>query len=35
MLAHEVFAEETRVDLVAVLRPPKGPAIVDHVRGVG
>ncbi|MCW2814159.1 MAG: hypothetical protein JWN84_1614, partial [Nocardioides sp.] len=26
---------ETRVDLVAVLRPRRGPALVDHVRGVG
>lgn len=25
---------ETRVDLVAVLRPPRGAAIVDHVRGM-
>ena len=35
MLAHQVRAEDTRVDLVAVLRPPKGSAVVDHVRGVG
>ncbi len=26
---------ETRVDLVAVLRPRRGPAVVDHVRGLG
>lgn len=26
---------ETRVDLVAVLRPRRGPALVDHVRGLG
>lgn len=25
---------DTRVDLVAVLRPRRGPAIVDHVRGL-
>lgn len=25
---------ETRVDLVAVLRPRRGPAVVDHVRGL-
>lgn len=30
-----VRPEHTRVDLVAVLRPRRGPAIVDHVRGVG
>jgi putative endonuclease len=35
MRAHEVVAEETRVDLVAVLRPPKGKADIDHVRGIG
>lgn len=26
---------ETRVDVVAVLRPARGPAVVEHVRGVG
>ncbi|MDO9458005.1 YraN family protein [Nocardioides sp.] len=25
---------ETRVDLVAVLRPPRGAAVVEHVRGL-
>jgi putative endonuclease len=35
MRVHGVRAEETRVDLVAVLRPPKGPAELDHVRGIG
>lgn len=35
MREHRVTAEETRVDLVAVLRPPKGSAEVDHVRGIG
>ena len=35
MHAHEVVAEHTRVDLVAVLRPPRGRAEVDHVRGIG
>ena len=32
---HGVQPAETRVDLVAVLRPPKGPALVEHVRGIG
>ena len=32
---HRVQPAETRVDLVAVLRPPKGPALVEHVRGIG
>jgi len=32
--AHDVHVDEVRVDLVAVLRPPRGPAVVDHVRGV-
>ncbi len=30
-----VRAPEVRVDLVAVLRPRRGPAVVDHVRGIG
>ena len=32
---HGVHPAETRVDLVAVLRPSKGPALVEHVRGIG
>ena len=32
---HGVHPVETRVDLVAVLRPPKGRALVEHVRGIG
>jgi len=35
MRAHEVSSADTRVDLVAVLRPPRGAAVVDHVRGIG
>jgi putative endonuclease len=35
MREHGVRAEEARVDLVAVLRPRKGRADVDHVRGIG
>ncbi len=35
MRAHEVVVDDVRVDLVAVLRPPRGAAVVDHVRGVG
>jgi putative endonuclease len=35
MVAHAVAADDTRVDLVAVLRPRRGAAVVDHVRGVG
>ena len=30
-----VHPPETRVDLVAVLRPRTGPTVVDHVRGIG
>lgn len=33
--AHGVRADDVRVDLVAVIRPPRGPAEVDHVRGIG
>ncbi|HCB06272.1 MAG TPA: YraN family protein [Nocardioides sp.] len=32
--AHEVRPPEARVDLVAVLRPPRGAAVVEHVRGL-
>ena len=32
---HGVQPPEARVDLVAVLRPPRGPALVEHVRGIG
>ena len=32
--AHHLRPPETRVDLVAVLRPVKGPALVEHVRGL-
>ena len=33
-VAHDVRPPEIRVDLVAVLRPPTGPSLVEHVRGV-
>ncbi len=32
---HAANPRGVRIDLVAVLRPPKGPAIVDHVPGLG
>ncbi|MGA8256560.1 MAG: YraN family protein, partial [Nocardioides sp.] len=32
--ARGLAPRETRVDLVAVLRPRRGPAVVDHVRGL-
>jgi putative endonuclease len=32
---HEVCLPEVRIDLVAVLRPRRGPSFVDHVVGVG
>ncbi len=32
---HDVSAPEVRVDLVAVVRPRRGPSTVDHVVGVG
>ena len=32
--AHGLRPSETRVDLVAVLRPRRGAALVDHVKGV-
>lgn len=33
--AHQVRPSEIRVDLVAVLQPGKGRALVEHVRGLG
>jgi putative endonuclease len=30
-----VSATDVRVDLVAVLRPRRGPSVVEHVRGIG
>ncbi len=32
--ARGIQPPDTRIDLVAVLRPRKGPAILDHVRGL-
>ena len=32
--AHGVVAGDVRIDVVAVLRPRRGAALVDHVRGV-
>jgi putative endonuclease len=33
--AHPVQPPETRIDLVGVLRPRRGPGLVEHVKGVG
>jgi putative endonuclease len=33
--AHPVRPLEVRIDMVGVLRPRRGPAQVEHVRGVG
>jgi putative endonuclease len=35
MRDHDVHPAETRIDLVAVLRPTRGPALLEHVRGIG
>ncbi len=32
---HDLSVPEVRVDLVAVLRPRRGPSAVEHVRGIG
>jgi putative endonuclease len=32
---HGLRPPETRIDLVAVLRPRRGAAVVEHVRGIG
>lgn len=33
--ARGVAPDDVRLDLVAVLRPRRGPALVEHVRGIG
>lgn len=33
--AHGVRADDVRIDLVAVIRPPRGRAEVEHVKGIG
>jgi putative endonuclease len=35
MVDHGVRVPDVRIDLVAVLRPRRGPAVVEHVRGIG
>jgi putative endonuclease len=35
MVDHRVRVPDVRIDLVAVLRPRRGPAVVEHVRGIG
>lgn len=32
---HDVHLPEVRVDVVAVLRPVRGPSVLDHVMGLG
>ena len=32
---HDLPVEEVRVDVIGVLRPRRGPAVVEHVVGVG
>jgi putative endonuclease len=32
---HEAHPRDVRIDLVAVLRPRRGPSTVEHVRGLG
>jgi putative endonuclease len=32
--AHDIRPVDVRIDLVAVLRPRRGPSILDHVRGL-
>lgn len=35
LAAHDVRVADVRLDLVGVVRPARGPALVDHVRGLG
>lgn len=32
--AHDVRPRDVRIDVVAVLRPRRGPSVIDHVQGV-
>lgn len=34
-VAHDVHPLDIRVDLVAILRPRRGPSTIDHVPGIG
>jgi putative endonuclease len=33
--AHPVRPAEVRIDMVGILRPPRGPSMIEHVRGIG
>ena len=33
-VAHGVRAEEVRIDLMAIVQPARGSAVVEHVRGL-
>lgn len=33
--AHDVSPPEVRLDYVAVVRPRRGPSVIDHVQGIG
>jgi len=35
LAGHAANPTEVRVDMVAVIRPPKGPSVLEHVRGIG
>lgn len=35
VVEHDVHPADVRIDLVAVLRPRRGPSQLDHVRGLG
>jgi putative endonuclease len=35
VVEHDVHPADVRIDLVAVLRPRRGPSEIDHVRGLG
>jgi putative endonuclease len=33
--AHDIRPRDIRIDLVAIVRPRRGPSQIDHVRGLG
>jgi putative endonuclease len=33
--AHPVRPTEVRIDMVGILRPSRGPSMIEHIRGIG
>ncbi|HEU4566806.1 MAG TPA: YraN family protein [Marmoricola sp.] len=35
LAAHDLHPADVRLDMVGIVRPPRGDAVVEHVRGIG